>query len=450
MSDATPGNTAPFEFETPPVKWARKLVDVRASEVKVLLLSFLYLFSLLCGYYIVRPLRDEMGIAGGVENLQWLFTGTFIVMLAAVPLFGWVISRYPRERFLPYFYFFFVANLLVFFALFRSGFTHAYVARAFFIWVSVYYLFVISVFWSFMADIYSAAQAKRLFGFIAAGGTAGALTGPILTATLAIPLGPTNLVLVSAAFLMVCVFCTRRLAFWEGGDRSGHAGRQARNGHKLEPAMGGSIWAGFKLVRSSPYLLGICLLILFLSTLATFLYFQQAEIVRNSFADPSQRTTVFAAMDLAVNALTITFQLLLTGRLVKRIGLPWTLALIPLLLGLGLVVLSFTPVLAVLMVVQVIRRAGNYAIMRPSREMLYSVLSKEEKYKAKNLIDTAVYRGGDAVSAWAYTGLAGLGLGLSAIALIAVPLAGLWAWISYALGRRRDALSMQTPSEHQP
>ena len=450
MSDAAPSKTAPLGHEPPLVVWTRKLVDVQANEIKVLIWSFLYFFSLLCGYYIVRPLRDEMGIAGGVENLQWLFTGTFLAMLAAVPLFGWVSSRYPRERFLPYVYFFFVANLLIFFALFRSGLTHAYVARAFFIWVSVYNLFVVSVFWSFMVDLFSAAQAKRLFGFIAAGGTAGAMTGPILTATLAIPLGPTNLLLVSAAFLMICVFCIRPLAGWEGGSRSRHAERREIGEHTPEPAMGGSMWAGFKLVLSSPYLLGICLLMLFLTTLATFLYFQQAQIVRDSFADPSQRTMVFAAMDLAVNALTITFQLFLTGRLVRRIGLAWTLAVIPLLLGLGFLALGFAPVLMALVVVQVLRRAGNYAIMRPAREMLYSVLSKEEKYKAKNLIDTAVYRGGDAVSAWAYAGLAGLGLGLSAIAFIAVPLAGLWAWIAYALVRRRDALSTLTSPEYKP
>ncbi len=433
--------TALLRHEPTLAAWARRLVDVQASEVKALIWSFVYFFSLLCGYYIVRPLRDEMGIAGGVENLQWLFTGTFLAMLAAVPLFGWVSSRYPHKRFLPYVYLFFLANLLIFFVLFRSGLTHAYVARAFFIWVSVYNLFVISVFWSFMTDIYSPTQAKRLFAFIAAGGTAGALIGPILTAVLASPIGPTNLLLVSAVFLMVCVFCIRQLADWEENSEGPRLDGNALSEKHSRAVIGGSMWAGFKLVLSSPYLLGICLLMLFLTTLATFLYFQQAQIIRDNFADPSQRTTVFAAMDLAVNVLTITFQLFVTGRLVKGIGLPWTLALIPVLLGLGFLALGVAPVLAALVVVQVLRRAGNYAIMRPAREMLYSVLSKEEKYKAKNLIDTAVYRGGDAVSAWVYAGLTGLGLGLSAIALIAVPLSGLWAWTAFALGRQRDALA---------
>lgn len=419
--------------------WLKRIVNVEATELTALLWAFVYFFSLLCGYYIVRPMRDEMGVAGGVENLQWLFTGTFLVMLCVVPAFGWLTSRYPRKQFLPYVYYFFIANLLIFFVLFKSGVTHAYIARAFFIWASVYNLFVISVFWSFMVDCFSPAQAKRLFGFIAAGGTAGALTGPALTATLAIPLGPTNLLLVSAALLGVAVVCIERLARWK--ERSAQSHDTGKSGEG-ERAMGGSIFAGFRLVLRSPYLLGICVLMLLFTTLATFLYFQQAQIIRDNFADSAQRTAVFAAMDLAVNALTLTFQVFLTARIVKRFGIGWTLALIPLLLGIGFLVLGVAPVLGVLIVIQVIRRAGNYAIMRPAREMLYSVVSEEEKYKAKNFIDTAVYRGGDAVSAWGYAGLTSvLGLSLSAVAFVAVPLAALWAWVSYTLGKRREALA---------
>ena len=419
--------------------WVKRVVNVEAIELTALLWSFVYFFSLLCGYYIVRPMRDEMGVAGGVENLHWLFTGTFLVMLCAVPAFGWLTSRYPRKQFLPYVYYFFIANVLIFFVLFRSGVTHYYIARAFFIWASVYNLFIVSVFWSFMVDCFSPSQAKRLFGFIAAGGTAGALTGPALTATLAIPLGPTNLLLVSAAFLGVAVVCIQRLTRWQ--ETFAELQETGKSG-KGERAMGGSILAGFRLVLRSPYLLGICVLMLLFTTLATFLYFQQAQIIRDNFADSAQRTTVFAVMDLAVNALTITFQVFLTARLVERLGLAWTLALIPLLLGAGFLVLGVAPILAVLIVIQVIRRAGNYAIMRPAREMLYSVVSEEEKYKAKNFIDTAVYRGGDAVSAWGYAGLTGvLGLSLSAVAFVAVPLAALWAWVAYALGKRREALA---------
>jgi AAA family ATP:ADP antiporter len=408
----------------------RRVVNVREGEVAALCWAFLYFFSLLCSYYIVRPMRDEMGIAGGVDNLQWLFTGTFLAMLAAVPLFGWVSSRFERRRFLPAVYGFFIVNLLLFFVLFRSGVTHAWVARAFFIWASVFNLFVVSVFWSFMADIFSNAQARRLFGFIAAGGTAGAICGPLLTTLLALPLGPANLLPVSAGLLGIAVFCIHRLGHWHAATAAGNQSAPV-NGS----AIGGQVLAGVQLVVRSPYLLGICLLMLLFTMLATFLYFQQAQIVRDSFSDPAQRTAVFAAMDFAVNILTLGLQVLLTGRLVQWLGLGWTLALVPLLLAAGFLALGLSPVLTVLVAVQVLRRAGNYAIMRPAREMLYVVLGREEKYKAKNFIDTVVYRGGDALSAWVYAGLTALGLGLSAIAFVAVPLSLLWAGIAYRLGQ---------------
>ncbi|GMR03855.1 MAG: MFS transporter [Gammaproteobacteria bacterium] len=427
--------------------WLRRLIDVEPGEVKVLVWAFSYFFALLCGYYIIRPMRDAMGIAGGVEQLQWLFTGTFFAMLAAVPLFGWVATRFPRKRFLPYVYYFFITNLLIFYALFQAGGAQVYTARAFFIWTSVYNLFVVSVFWSFMADIFTNPQARRLFGFIAAGGTAGALVGPVLTSVLAVPLGPANLLLVSALFLAWAVVSIHRLIAWRARTAARVAGEApAPNGERVEErAMGGGIFAGIQLVARSPYLLGICLLILLFTLLATFLYFQQAQIIRDHFATTADRTAVFAAIDLAVNTLTILIQAFLTGRIVRFFGLGATLALIPVLLGLGFFVLGLAPVLAVLIVVQVLRRAGNYAIMRPAREMLYVVLAKEEKYKAKNFIDTVVYRGGDAVAAWAYTGLRALGLSLPAIAFVAVPLAGVWAFVAFKLGKRQEAIAGEAP-----
>jgi AAA family ATP:ADP antiporter len=420
-----------------------RLVKVEPEEIRALLWSFSYFFALLCSYYIVRPMRDEMGIAGGVEHLQWLFTGTFLTMLAAVPLFGWVTSRFPRKKFLPLVYLFFIANLLLFFGLFRSGLTHAWVARAFFIWTSVFNLFIVSVFWSFMADLFSNAQAKRLFGFIAAGGTAGAIAGPALTATLAIPLGPANLLPISAAALGWAMLCIHRLIAWRESTETQPTASTAdpREGlsNERERGLGGGAWEGVHLIVGSPYLMGICLLILLYTTLSTFLYFQQAHIVRDSFSDPAKRTTVFAAMDFTANALTIVIQVFLTSRIVKAFGMSWTLALIPLLLGGGFLLLGMAPLLGVLVFVQVVRRAGNYAIMKPTREMLFVVLGREEKYKAKNVIDTVIYRSGDVVSAWAYAGLQALGLTLSAIAFIAVPAAGLWACICYQLGRMQEA-----------
>jgi AAA family ATP:ADP antiporter len=445
-------NIAHQQASAPFHSWMTRLVEVQRDELGSLIWSFLYFFSLLCSYYIIRPIRDEMGIAGGVENLHWLFTGTFFVMLAAVPLFGWIASRYPRKRFVPYVYYFFIANLLLFFFLFSTNLTHAYVARAFFIWVSVYNLFVVSVFWSFMADIYSDNQAKRLFGFIAAGGTTGAIVGPALTGNLVLLLGPKNLLPLSAILLLLSIVCIRRLISnsRESTSTVPDSFPKIERNQTEDPdekPMGGTILAAFRLVLRSPYLMGICLLISLLTTLATFLYFQQAQIVRDSFHDPSRRTAVFAAIDFAVNILTVTIQVFLTGRIVKSIGLSWSLALVPVGLGVGFFTLGLAPLLIVLVIVQIVRRAGNYAIMRPSREMLFTVLNKEEKYKAKNFIDTAIYRGGDAVSAWIYAGLSGLGLSLSAIAFVAVPLSGLWAIVSYLLGDKREKLAGKAGKE---
>ncbi|WP_052760978.1 NTP/NDP exchange transporter [Sedimenticola thiotaurini] len=416
-------------------------VQVARDEVTALLWSFSYFFALLCSYYIIRPMRDEMGVLGGVENLQWLFTGTLLAMTAAIPLFGWVSSRFPRRRFLPYVYGFFILALLLFYLLMDQQRASPTVARAFFIWASVFNLFVVSVFWSFMTDIWADHQARRLFGFIAAGGTLGALAGPALTTLLVQPLGARNLLLVSALLLVWAIFCIARLSRWSGNRPTDHPVPDA------DQLLGGGIWDGIRLVIRSPYLLGICLLMLLFTTLATFLYLMQAQIVRDAFSDSAQRTAVFAAIDLTVNGLTLLLQLFLTSRLIKWFGLATVLAIIPLLLSIGFTVLSMAPVLMVLLVVQVIRRAGNYAIMRPAREMLYVVLTREEKYKAKNLIDTLIYRSGDAVSAWIYAGMRSLGMGLGGIALIAVPLALIWAGIAFSLGRQQVKLAETRHSE---
>ena len=239
----------------------RQLVAVEPGEIRVLFWSFTYFFSLLCSYYIVRPMRDEMGIAGGVEKLQWMFTGTFFVMLAAVPLFGWVTKRFPVRRFLPLVYFFFISNLLLFFILFKSNISHPYVARAFFIWASVYNLFIVSVFWSFMADCFTAEQAKRLFGIIAAGGTAGALTGPALAALLVMALGPNNLLLISAVFLSIAVGCIYRIIAWKKSTAANVL--QEDNGGPVYPdsgmdqTIGGSVFAGIFITRSAVVLRGV-------------------------------------------------------------------------------------------------------------------------------------------------------------------------------------------------
>jgi AAA family ATP:ADP antiporter len=410
-----------------------RIVDLKPGEATALLWSFGYFFCLLCSYYILRPLRDEMGIQGGVSNLQWVFSGTFVAMLLAVPLFGALAARLPRHRLLPLVYYFFILNLLIFFLLLKSDIATAAVARAFFIWVSVFNLFVVSVFWSYMADLYNNEQARRLFGFIAAGGSAGAVIGPLLTASLARSLGIVNLLLVSAALLLLAVVCIRALARWAAREQPARAAQQDR-------PIGGGILSGVQLVLRSPYLLGICAYILLYTMLSTFLYFEQARIVADSFSDSASRTRLFALMDLGVNALTIVGQVLVTARIIAYFGVSVTLALIPAAVALGFLALAIFPTLAVLVTFQIVRRAGNFAVARPTREILYTVVSREQKYKSKNFIDTVVYRGGDATSGWLYTGLAAAGMGLSAIALVAVPVALAWLYTGVALGKRQEAL----------
>jgi len=335
--------------------------------------------------------------------------------------------------------------LLLFYLLMQQD-TSPLIARAFFIWTSVFNLFVISVIWSFMTDLFSKVQARRLFGFIAAGGSIGAITGPAITASLVQSLGNHNLLLISALFLSWSLMCIYQLSIWSSTTTPLNPAHQSST---QEQPIGGSIWSGITLVMRSPYLLGIVLLMILLTTLATFLYLMQAQIIRDAFVDSAQRTAVFASIDLVVNALTLVLQLFVTSRLIQRFGLPVVLAMIPLLLAAGFLLLGISPLLSILLLVQVIRRAGNYALMRPAREMLYVVLSREEKYRAKNVIDTVVYRFGDAVSAWVYTAMRSLGLGLSSIALIAVPLALFWAWVAFGLGRKQEELAQLQSSSKQ-
>ena len=410
--------------------WFDRLLKLEPAERTAVLWSFSYFFCLLSAYYILRPVRDAMGIAGGVENLQWLFSATFIAMLLAVPVYGWATRYFSRHRLLPVVYGFFIVNLVLFYALFTLQLAPSWTARAFFVWLSVFNLFVVSVFWSFMADVFSQAQAKRLFGVIAAGGSAGAIAGPAITALLSVALGTAQLLLISAGLLVVAIVCIHQLVGWVDQNSRDAAG------HVHDAPLGGGILAGFRLLWRSPYLLGIGLYILLYTCLATFLYFEQAHIVKAAFDNSAERTRLFASIDLLVNVLTVMTQLLITSRLVDRFGLSVTLVIIPLLMAVGFMLLGASPVLVVLVVFQIIRRAGNYAIAKPAREMLFTVLTREEKYKAKNVLDTVVYRGGDALSGWLFAGLMAIGTGLPGVAFIGAVLAILWAVNGWWLGKR--------------
>ncbi len=433
-----------------------RVVAVRAEEAAALCWSFAYFFCLLAGYYVLRPLRDEMGIAGGVKNLQWMFTATFLLMLAAVPLFGWVVASLPRRRFIPLVYHFFVLNIAIFWLLLTVGAARQDVARVFFVWISVFNLFAVSVFWSFMADLYTSEQGKRLFGFIAAGGSAGALLGPAVTVALAVPLGPVNLLIVAGVLLEVAIVCAHRLEWAAAGLK---ANVVAESGAKRALAktpdaggLGGGWLAGLAMILRSPYLAGIALWVFLLSIAGTFLYFQQANIVAAASDNPAVRTRIFATIDLVVGILTIAIQFVATGRLIARFGVGRAAAFLPLVFVLGFLVLAWMPWLVVVIAFQAIQRTANFAISNPAREVLFTVLRREEKYKAKNVIDIVVFRGADAVAGWLFTALRGVGLELSTISLATVPLAAGWLVLALALGRAQEvrARASEQPAVPEP
>ena len=420
-------------------RWLKRIVVLRPGEARALLWSFAYFFCLLTGYYVLRPLRDEMGIAGGVRNLQWLFTATFVAMLAAVPVFGAMVARLPRRRFIALVYHFFVVNIAIFWLLLTFGVGKVQVARIFFVWISVFNLFAVSVFWSFMADLFASEQGKRLFGFIAAGGSLGALLGPALTVALALPLGPVNLLIVAALFLELAVVCVSRLdPAASSAEAAARAAAAAPPAQAESTGLGGGWLAGIAMVLRSPYLAGIALWVLLLSLAGTFLYFQQANIVAAASDDPGVRTRIFAAIDLTIGVLTIIVQFLATGRLIARLGVGRAAALLPLVFALGFLILAFTPMLIVVIAFQAVQRTANFALSNPAREILFTVLTREEKYKAKNVIDIVVFRGADAVSGWLFALLRGAGAELPAISLATVPVAGIWLMLALALGRAHE------------
>lgn len=390
--------------------------------------AFLYFFCLLCGYYVLRPVRDEMAIEGGVQHLPWMMTATFVTLLVAVPLFGLLSARVPRDRLLLSTYAFFGANLLGFFTLMTMHIAPEWVARIFFVWLSVFNLFVVSVFWSFMADLFTPAQGARLFSVIAAGGSTGAMVGPLLTTGLTYLTPIPSLMLVSAGFLGACGLCIVVLDRWA----KRHPAARARS--TGEP-VGGSMWAGIRLALSSPYLMGICLYLFCLTTTATFLYLEQTKLVGEQIVSPEGRTRFFATIDFAVNVISFLTQVFITSHMISRFGLVSALVILPAASAVGFGFIGAMPLLVVYALFTIVRRVGEYAIAKPAREALFTVLSREEKYKAKNFIDTAVSRGGDAATGWIVKGVKALGATSSHIAWVMIPVACLWVWLGWFLAR---------------
>jgi ATP:ADP antiporter, AAA family len=414
-----------------------RLIVAEPHEVPAVLGGHLLFFLLFASYFMLRPVRETFGIAGGVDNLQWLYLGTFLATLVVVPIYGTLAKRMQRRRLLP-------ATYIVS-AMIMAGFgfglmvdpDNVWTARAFYIWLSVFNLFVISIAWSLMADVFNADQGHRLFGQIAAGASLGGLTGPLLSGLLVEPLGHAGLLLLSTGLLLTTLIAARYLIGW----RERH-GRPEDPDNPPEARIGGSIWAGLTLILRSPYLLGISLFVLLLTSVSTFLYFEQARVVEATFPDRTAQTQVFSAIDFTVQTLTIFIQIFVTGRLTRRLGVTVLLAAVPLtmMFGFGLLALAATfPVLAFVMIV---RRVGEYALVRPGREMLFTNVDAETKYKAKNAIDTFVYRGGDVIAAWANVGIIAIGTA-SAAAVVGGLISAAWGVTGWLIGRRHDGEAEQ-------
>ncbi len=420
----------------------RKIVDVHdQTELAGMLWATAYGFMIMCSYYILRAVRDEISTADR-GNLQILWTAVFLVMLVAVPLYSWVASKFSRSTFVPLANRFFIACLIVFWLClaFLPDAARPWIDRAFYVWTSVFALFVVTVFWGFIADCFDNSQARRLFGFIAVGSSLGGIVGSSITALLAESVPTFSLLLISCVPLEIASWCALVL------HRRFATGAVRTSGETDKP-IAGTAFSGMKAVFQSRYLMGIAAFLALMTFASTMLYFQQANLVADAFSDRAVRTAFFAKVDLTVNILTIVFQVYLTAKIIKWMGIGLTLAIVPVVVALGFVALGLYPTLAVLVVVQVIYRAGRYGFTKPAREVLWTVVGREAKYKSKPFLDAAVYRGGDLVSGWIYTGLAAIGLSIGAIALVAAPVAGIWAILSFRLGAQERLLAVELEAQ---
>ncbi len=411
-----------------PMIFVTRILGIERDELVAVAWSFIYFFCIMSAYFMLRSVRETMAIISGVQNIPWLFTGTFVLMMLATPVFGWVTSRYPRRVFLPWVYYFFIANILIFFLVFgyaqENNLSLLWISRAFFVWLSVFNLFVVSVFWSFMADIYTKQQSRRLFGVITAGGSAGALVGPLVTSVLVVPIGFRNLLPISALLLLFGVYCIYRLGSWVTQRDLNDA---SITPVKPERPLGGDAWAGLKFVMNQRYFSAIAVALLCANFLGGAMYIYLAQLVSINFEGADRQTQVFAFIDAAINAFSFIGQLLLVKHSVQKLGIGWTLSLLPLLSIVGFVLLAINPTFAVIAGFQILRRSLTFGFSKPTSDMLYSVVSPEAKYKAKNFIETTVYRAWDVVSSWTVRSIGGLGL--SGVSLVCVPISVIWMLI---------------------
>jgi ATP:ADP antiporter, AAA family len=408
-----------------------RFVSARDDELAPMLWATAYGFAIQFSYYILRAIRDEISTTNR-GNLQILWTIVFFVMLVAVPAYSWVASRYQRGVFVPLANRFFILNLVLFYLAltFLPESARPWIDRAFYVWGSVFALFVVTVFWGFMADLFRNEQGRRLFGFIAVGSTIGGMAGSSLTALLVERLPAFSLLLLACVPLEAASWFVAVLHRRFGGGTD--VARPANQ------ALGGTALSGIRVVFGSPYLLAIAGYIGLMTYASTVMYFMQADLVGAAISDRAARTALFARIDFWANALTIGLQVYLAARIIKWLGVGFCLAILPVIAGLGFVWLGLMPVVWVLVIQQVIDRGVRYGLAKPAREVLWTVVSREEKYKSKAFLDAAIYRGGDLVSGWIYAGLSALGFAIGTIALTAAPLAALWAAVGVKLGRRQE------------
>jgi AAA family ATP:ADP antiporter len=413
-----------------------KIVEVKPDEIRALLLGFLFHFLILSGYYIVRPIRDTIA-AGNLDALPWMFTATLVAMLIANALFAAIVARMSRRRFIPVAYGFLIFTLALFFVLMRSGSPEqqVWIGRALFVWVSVFNLFNTAIFWAFMTDLFTVEQGKRLYGFIAVGGTLGAILGAYITKHFVKDVGPANLLIVSAIMFAIAGFLVQ---FFPAGFTD-----KGKTAPSPEQPIGGSIWAGITRIARSPYLLGLAVSMLIYTMSSTWAYFQQSDLTRQALKTSTERTVFLSNLEIWVNSITLVIQIFLTGRLLKWFGVGFTLVALPAISMIGFVTMGVAPSLGLLATFQVIRRAAAYALMRPSREVLFTVLEREDKYKVKSVTDTLGYRVGDQLGIWSYGGLRAIGLTLNSISFIAVPIVAGWCVLSLWLGRKQKAMAEQ-------
>jgi ATP:ADP antiporter, AAA family len=428
-----------------------RILNVRRDEVAPVLAAAFFFFCILTALMVLRPAREALGMQRGIETIRWLFIGTAVVTLLVNPVFGLLVSHFRRLSFIAATYLFFAASLVVFYALlvFAPNAIGVTSGQVFYVWFSVFNLFVTMVFWALMADRFSLEQSKRFFGVIAVGGTLGAIFGPWLASRLAEPLGTPSLMLVAVAFLVLAVGAAWLVTRLQP--------ERARAGVDDDPdappavderaIIGGSAWEGFRAALRSPYLLGIAGYIMILTIMATFIYFTRLQMVAALGEDLDLRTAIFGRIDFITQVTTLVLQLIVAGHLMKRVGVHIALALLPITVALGFVGLAMVSSLAMLIVFEAAYRAVQRAITRPARETLFTVVSREDKYKSKALIDTFVYRGGDVVGAWTEGLLGRLGMALAGLATVALPLALAWGALGIWLGRAQQRSADRAATE---